>query len=350
MTKGFALMFDRWVFFGLLLTAGVVGCSKSSSPHRAPGDDDSNVGAAGREVAPPSRTAGVPGSGGSSAGSSATVAGAGGIAAVELPRTCDALAAAACEQLGSCSPFKLKTAFGTAAECTRVVAGVCAHFEDAGTSLDWAGCANALNAPYCAAINAKGAIPLVCLSPRGGRASGEECGRNADCASLSCQKKVGCGTCLARGAVDEACLAADECEDGLVCNLGHCAQPVAPGAHCDLKADLRCPPGTLCVDNKCKPDGIEGETCGDVFARCSHGLGFACRNGGCTALSAAAKGEACGTSSNAECAVGACSGTWSDQQCVKASDLGGLCNPGACRSPYTCVDGKCAIEEASSCK
>lgn len=328
--------------FGCLAVASACDSRKSG---KASDGDGTGGKAAGRGGASnggsssPTSTGGKPGN---AAGSSGTG---------NVPASCADMATRACERLASCEPFRFGNDYGDAEACHSMLAGICDHFAEAERPLDMAACLAAMDAPHCAAIAAYAGLPVVCRLPPGAAAGGVECGSDGDCRSLACSKKGACGECTERGAVGAACSKADECDIGLVCNLGSCAAPAAPGDACDLMNDNRCPAGTFCVDEVCKSNGAAGDACG-LLQTCNAGLGFVCRNTECIKLAVAAEGEACGSAApDTACGAGlVCAGSAEEPVCVRRHPVGEACSSRAeCLVPLSCTDGVCSYEEPDTC-
>jgi hypothetical protein len=327
----------RQILFMFACLAVASACDSSKSG-RASGGDGTGGKAAGRGGAP-------------SGGSSSLTSTGGKRGTGYVPTSCADMATRACDRLASCEPFRFGNDYGDAEACHSRLAGVCDHFAEADRPLDMAACAAAVDAPHCGAIAAYAGLPVVCRLPAGAAAGGVECGRDGDCQSLACSKKGACGVCTSRGEVGAACSKADDCDIGLVCNLGSCAAPVAPGDACHLMNDNRCPAGTFCVDEVCTAHGAAGDACG-ILQNCNAGLGFVCRNTECIQLTVAAEGEACGSAApNTACGAGlVCAGPAEAPVCVRRHAVGEACSSRAeCLVPLSCTDGVCSYEEPDTC-
>jgi hypothetical protein len=311
---------------------------------------------------------------GGSAGAGGTPAGAGGVGgtapldaqtgpettpqdspdadAQAAPSTCGEFAAFVCQKFELCAPAYLPTKFGTHDDCVSKMTDVCAHFEQAGRSVDKVGCMNAMTAPYCTAVASVRAVPDVCLMPRGTRPPGGRCNWAFDCESLVCTSYSGdCGTCAARAQAGDACDATHVCEPELVCNLGACGMPVAPGAGCNPASDMRCPAGTTCTGGVCKPWGTLGESCEPTSAPCDGPHGYYCSAGKCVTIQLAGQGEPCGSTNVAACR----SGLLCKNSCVPMGILNGSCGAAdastlGCVYPLWCANAVCAYEGTSMCR
>jgi hypothetical protein len=288
--------------------------------------------------------------GGGAAGGQAGAAGTGGPVSAG-PSTCAELAATACQAFANCSQFAFHLTYADLDDCTTMTKGSCEYSAAAGRPTDMAACARALAIPQCNAILARLQIPEVCRFGPGPGAPGTACGRNQDCASLTCDKKLACGTCLALGVENAPCDADSPCVTGLICSAGNCAKPVAPGSPCVLGGDSRCIYWTFCINNVCAVPGTEGAPC-DLVRQCSQLAGYVCSGTTCSALTVAAEGQPCNGTTTGRCPAGLfCAGGGQTAQCKRAASINQPCSDATqCRAPLVCAAGVCAYEAASTCK
>ncbi|MEP7051786.1 MAG: hypothetical protein ABJB12_15590 [Pseudomonadota bacterium] len=332
----------RVLWFVCLVTLLCQGCGKSKAQSHSA--TPANAGASAEEHDDPLATSVGGQAGDTSSPASTTGAPSAGSNA---PRTCAELSQLACRKLAECAPFALSTGYGTEAACTAAVAAACAHFDASGAPVERVTCADALNAPNCQGVLASGGVPKSCLEGPGRGAAEDQCGRDADCRSLTCDKKSGCGKCVGYGEEGAACEASADCKFGLLCAGGRCGQATAPGAKCDLSGSVLCSAGTFCVGGSCKPNGAAGEAC-DPFDQCDVSHGLTCSNSTCTALKVAKLGASCSSETNARCAGGTFCGD--AKTCENAAAEGEPCsNSKKCQTTLTCVNGHCSYEVASTC-
>ncbi len=332
----------RALCFALSLPLLCQACGKSGA-HAQPSDTTGATAGAGADTGASKPDSDEPTK---STSGAVTAAGASGTDEPNA-QTCADLALAACQKLQDCAPFYLTTQYGTAADCDAALSAACGHFEGSATPVDRTACANAVNAPYCAVLDSVGGIPNVCTLGPGKGAAGDKCGRDADCKALRCDKKTSCGTCVGGAALGKACAGASDCQLGLLCSVGACAKPTAPGSTCDLKGSVLCPAGTFCVDGSCKPNGALGEAC-DVFSGCDGAHGLSCSNSKCVALKSLALGDSCSSAVKGRCVGGTFCGD--AKTCEAAAGAGESCSDSKkCQAPLACVSGKCGYELASTC-
>ncbi len=274
-----------------------------------------------------------------------------------LLQTCDDLANAVCGAVQACAPFWLTSYIGGLDVCLGRLKDECTHLEAAGTPVDMGECARALGAPYCHAVLtadvARSGIPDVCVRPRGKGATGAPCGSPVECQSIFCHiPSAFCGNCAARSDEGGPCTDSTNgvtiCEPDLVCNMGTCTKPVAPGSPCTPGSDMRCPGGTFCANGVCEPWRGEGASC-SATERCDNPHGLGCNNSSmCAHFAVVGPGQPCGKTPFTACGPDlACFDT-----CVPALGADGGCGPdaGGCVAPYWCSNSVCSYVPASLCK
>jgi hypothetical protein len=176
---------------------------------------------------------------------------------------------------------------------------------------------------------------------------GEGCAFGAQCATgLFCKQTEGafCGKCAAAGREGDSCIDA-QCDEGLVCVAGKCGPPLAAGAACgspyECARPLSCDMGP--GSGVCVPPRKEGEKCEptqcEVTLRCTGGV---CKKRG------APKGPGAECDDPLDCLDYACVHGVCGAPLLAGEPCGEESAP--CAASLMCVEGKCVLPDARTCK
>lgn len=172
---------------------------------------------------------------------------------------------------------------------------------------------------------------------------GEPCSSTDPKKSIRCDKGLHCDyatgpgstpTCKAAAKTGEKCETRSDCEAALVCASGKCAAPLAEGATCtgfggECAKNLGCNPDT----KKCAAQVIvkAGEACDGDYQ--------ICEKGECQGLSTTVSGSGEPP-------------TITPGKCVDPIPDGGDCKEDGppCDVFASCINGKCVLEDPSTCK
>lgn len=277
---------------------------------------------------------------------------------------CEELGKAICTKRIECSAFAAKVDGPNFEVCKTLVAADCelsTKVPDGQWTQD-AARACAQNYPALSCDDAlTGNIPMLCRPP-GNRPVGAACGDGFQCQSLLCNRtsSTACGTCVALPKLGEACTSA--CDFGSQCSRGVCSPYRALGEACD--ADFECLPSLSCMTGLCKAPmlggacGAEWECSFDALQYCDSGT-LSCQP---FPIAFSKIGESCGNGSDqivlcprdAYCrtmgsqAFGICTALPVEGQACAITGSGVNVRQ-LCRSPYTCINGSCAIFDRGSC-
>jgi hypothetical protein len=143
-------------------------------------------------------------------------------------------------------------------------------------------------------------------------------------------------TCQPLGKTGDSCESRIDCETGLVCSAGKCAAALAEGASCTLDEcgkGLGCNPDT----KKCAAQVLAkiGEDCDEIYRVCETGV--------CSGLGSTSTGSGNGAPPTTTITPG---------KCVTPIPDGGECTKDGppCDTFANCVNGKCVLEDPSTCK
>jgi hypothetical protein len=283
---------------------------------------------------------------------------------------------ALCAKINSCAPFAIQVDYGDVATCASgVAASLLAALQANGTGWTPSGLESCVSAiPSVSCDDALGNDLLAMCRPAGTLATGSACGDSAQCTSSYCNLGTSgkCGTCAAAlGSAGTACYRDGDCAISTVCVgsdvtatpevQGTCTALGAAGATCDAKTP--CAKTLACGAGVCATPAAAGASCTqdgtDVFGSCDELAGDYCSKataGVCTAISAAATGQPCGsiggvltTCSTSGLCVTPSTGTGS---CVAPAADFANCDtkkgPG-CQAPAACIGGMCTIPTPTSC-
>jgi len=185
---------------------------------------------------------------------------------------------------------------------------------------------------------------------------GAICFVDFDCEpDLYCVSKM----CQVRSKLGEACTANAQCVSGAFCDNGKCANRLAAGGACDETSD--CQPEFVCSSSgTCKTPslGTSGASCDFMETySCDAFKGYDCdlNTKTCMLNTWPGVGQPCGATGNFWCSGGATcviqigqpSGT-----CMKVAADGATCSDFVgpdCTKPAECINGKCAVVDASVC-
>lgn len=303
---------------------------------------------------------------------------------VTADQACTDFAASLCDQIQTCAAPFVQISYGNVATCKERAKLDCmqaaASPNTAATPPDIAACAAAAQTAQCTAL-LNNDWPSACAPKSGGVADGAPCGNDSQCKSGFCglnDDKEVCGVCAAKPAEGAACVRG-RCPMGLVCSDDDstCVKPVAVGGACDPKK--ACAAGSSCYGGKCLAAvATEGGDCDNEGAGpdCDGAKGLICLAKKCVKITVVAAGQECGfkiegTGTTAKIAgFNACEKSgW-----CKGIDFGatppkftGTCEPAAadgaaciadanyakgpgCIEPAECVNGKCTLPDAATCK
>jgi hypothetical protein len=319
----------------LFLGAGLVACGSTVEP-------------------PPEAAAG---SGGAVGTTEPAGSGGGTGGATDPARAFTDFSTAVCNLLDECEPIFFQSVYGDVATCIRRYAvQTSLYAADPGTTATPAlleGCAKALTGLSCAeGISPNG--PAACNSVPGTQADGTACGDDGQCSGGFCKRTTdpSCGVCAKRVGLGEACSA--DCEFGLVCASGMCAEIVAAGGACD--ATHPCQSVLSCIGGVCSTPLAAGAAC-QAITDCDLDKGYFCDGTKtCQPLGLAKIGEACGMVGNGIvlCLAGSCTAPSPNMgTCVAFIADGGACDPTqiqGCTPPANCVNNVCALPNPASCK
>ena len=270
-------------------------------------------------------------------------------------------AQALCTRVNDCAPAYMNLAFGSVTECeTRYAASVGRGIGANGSNLtadQLEACAKALPATTCADVLGR-SLPAACHGPAGTLADGAPCADDSQCLNKKCKSSgpnTTCGTCGSPAAAGGACVASDDCADGLACASSVCVVFGATGSTCD--AAHPCNSTLACVAGKCGPPQAAGAACKDS-SECDQLHGIICDGKKCSQLSLVAAPTTCGLINGAYtlCSGGAsCTGIMQTGMgtCTAAPQDGTACevDGGAkCEDPAKCVNGKCTAPDPVTCK
>ncbi len=278
---------------------------------------------------------------------------------------CNAVAAARCQRLASCSTADLDKRFADEPTCEArqklvCLAGLAAP--DTGATATTANtCATTIPGESCDEF--LGNDPTdACLPQTGARASGAPCELSGQCSTMFCAvaSDASCGTCQATPVAGTSC-ASSGCGPDLVCvaTTQTCQAPVPSAGACS--ADLPCTQGTTCVGADAGT-GVKGTCMAEVTTvgaacdpkratgpDCSADAGLACNTTTkqCATQPIVAAGMTCGPVDGVgvRCAAGAtCVKATGSQTgtCTAPAADGDACDTAsgpACLYPAKCVVG-----------
>jgi hypothetical protein len=305
---------------------------------------------------------------------------------------CMSYAMAWCDQLNSCNTVGILMDYGAAAVCQDQVGAECINELSApmtGESpADRMACVSAIPGWGCSDFLNNQNAPAACAPKSGGVASGGGCGFSSQCSTGFCSvaHKAQCGKCASLPVAGDKCAKTQDCgpTGDLVCAGNVCYAPGAVGAPCTPPAlDMPCLFPLSCTGYMMKtktpgtcqlPVQSAGSTCSPGALKnpdCDLSMGLVCDGSGkpphtCVAVSLAATGAACGTSTGQRvfCSNGAnCSappGPGSNGTCIPAIPDKGSCelmmpkgaqclSPARCIAPAKSKSGTCEFDNASGC-
>lgn len=183
------------------------------------------------------------------------------------------------------------------------------------------------------------------LEPGAACTLNDRCVKDAACLNGACVRftVVGVGAaCVGQGNV--------KCEDGLVCaESGKCAERIADGQPC--KSSPECGLDLICKSSRCASRLAEGAAC-KGSEECQSGLVCGPKSGKCERPKHAAPGEKC-DGALTQCTTGPCSAA-TNGVCPEVRGEGGACDPAdkktTCDRFLRCVEGACAVDDATACK
>jgi len=272
-------------------------------------------------------------------------------------RACADWATHYCRRLEVCAPVSLQVGYGDEDRCVARSRPACAAALSApgtgATPDSLRRCAEAYDSAACDDV-VVGRPPRAC-AVAGALAAGAPCVDDAQCASAHCRVPAdrACGSCVARGAVGDACDSDRDCQYGLVCYFS-CLEPVALGAPCDGMT-RQCPQTLVCYDYACSRPADRGAPCDPRADRCDRDHGLYCDpdSKSCSPLSVVDVGGACGAGTlcrGGSCATDEATGA---SRCVANASDGEPCDAAGgpvCALPSRCVEGLCRLLDPARCR
>ncbi|MBS2030664.1 MAG: hypothetical protein JST54_22360 [Deltaproteobacteria bacterium] len=347
------------------LGALCLACSGSSSSSSS---SSGGSGSAGTTSTTSTTTGGSSGSGGSS-GTSGSVTAA---------QACTDYANAFCTKYSTCvGTTYFDAVIGSVADCNTRVNLLCTNSLAATGSGITPSLAETCVAAY-SATTCEQALdhdpPAACQFPPGTVQNGAACAFASQCASLNCvvPDGGGCGNCAPAGAIGDSCSSDDGCPYGSTCLAGTCSSFAGDGGACGAGV-AACPFRYSCSGSagaqQCLPWLTSAGTgCGDggFNQDCDFTAGLFCDpvHHVCNSIDFADAGDPCGFSyfpADGGDSYVACSG---GSQCVGASyPTLGTCTSqiadgqpcatdggtASCQLGASCVNGTCAVPNASTC-
>jgi hypothetical protein len=210
------------------------------------------------------------------------------------------------------------------------------------------------NTPSECAVGVCDACPGHCASVTDPDQKGDACN------DRSCAQGLGCRPvnnthyeCVEIVGSGEPCSSTVQCEDGLYCSDGTCADRIALGAACSF--DFACGPDRVCryvgvgSDKVCVREVALGDSCQDILSGCNEGSYCDLTGGRATCRAVATLGEDCAI---APCKIGLlCNMVDSERVCQALPELGEKCSGDNCQYPLQCTDGLCSkgLDVGSDC-
>jgi hypothetical protein len=279
------------------------------------------------------------------------------------------VASATCGLLEKCAPALVQLEWGDAGTCTSretaQFAGTLASTGTSDTPSQLESCAQAIANVSCDDALGRN-LPPPCRAQPGTLANGAACGDDSQCTGGRCKVPSNqiCGVCATLSEAGGACTVDGDCDHGLACANKQCAAYVTAGGTCD--ASHPCLPSSVCKGGTCATPDPAGASCtptGPDTCDNLHGVFCNSQTSTCQTIAFANAGGACGFVSStltlcqgggtnviAECkgvGVGSLTGT-----CQATAADGASCNTTTgpfCVPPSVCVNGTCALDDASSC-
>lgn len=305
-----------------------------------------------------------------------------GTTTVSADQACTDFASTLCDKVQTCTGgLWVQSVYGDLANCQSRAKAECMQGLSAPNTAampsDVASCSSAAKSVQCTALFSND-LPAVCAPKSGGLADGAPCGTDSQCKSAFCafnDDKEVCGVCAVKPTEGGAAVRG-KCPLGLVASQDDstCVKPTAVGGACDPKK--ACATGSSCFGGKCVADlGTEGAVCNEKDGPVCDGMkGLGCLGGKCIKITLAAAGAECGvkiegtgTTAKITGLVACEKGGWCKGLDAAAGKFTGTCEAAAadgaaciadadfqkgpgCIEPAECVNGKCTLPDAATCK